>query len=175
MKSHDKRIKELNTSLLLFLEELKDYSDHTLNKKPDLNSWSVLQVMDHLIVAEKLSLDALKKSIAKNHNFASPGIGHFFRNRFLSFYLRSPIKFDAPTPVNTPALLETSTFWEVAKRWRRNREELYIFIRQLPPSVSGKMIYKHPRAGWLTGDAMLAFFQNHFDRHKKQVYRILDY
>lgn len=174
MKSYDRRLSRMNASLLEFFEELKDYSDDTLNRKPDEDAWSVLQVMDHLIQSESISLQAAKRTIAVPDKLQNAGIGHFFRYRLLRFYLRSPMKFQAPDSVGTSVLLERGSFWEVARRWRRNREELYQFIRELPADLNNKQIFYHPRAGGLTTTALLDFFQDHFERHKKQIYRILD-
>jgi len=48
----DNQLKQLDIELIELLKILKDYSEKTLNKKPGQNKWSVIQVMNHLILVE---------------------------------------------------------------------------------------------------------------------------
>jgi uncharacterized damage-inducible protein DinB len=43
--------------------ELKNYSDELINKKPSPEKWSVAEVIAHLITAEEMSLKYLSKKI----------------------------------------------------------------------------------------------------------------
>lgn len=174
MEALDRRIQKLDSSLKNLLEEIKEYSDEKLNAKPDEKSWSVLQVMHHLMRSEELSLLYLKKKLEHEDSFKNGGLGQVFRYRMLRFSMRSPFKYQAPQGVGTDQLIDRSTFWEIARNWSRQREELYEFLRQLPPGLLRKLVYKHPRAGRLSLLSMLDFFQEHFNRHKKQIQRLLD-
>jgi hypothetical protein len=174
MEALDRRLSKMDQSLKLLLEELKKHPDTRLNSRPDENSWSVLQVMHHLMRSEELSLRYLQKKLQYTDSFKASGIAHFFRYRLLRFYLRSPFKFQAPKAVDSEFLIQESTFWEMARRWSSQREELYGFLREIPPELHRKVVYKHPFAGRLNILSMVDFFQEHFNRHEKQIHRLLD-
>ncbi|MEL6717876.1 MAG: DinB family protein, partial [Bacteroidota bacterium] len=92
---------------------------------------------------------------------------------FVSSYLKSPMKRKAPEAIAGENLPEYTTFWDVAKKWKSEREELRKSLAEIPEEIFTKELYKHPFAGRMTLEDMLAFFQAHYNRHKKQIYRTL--
>ena len=65
------------------------------------------------------------------------------------------------------------TFWDTAKKWKQQRLDMKNFLSQLPEDIYKKEVYKHPFAGRLTLNGMLKFFDSHFDRHHRQINRII--
>ncbi len=171
-KSVKNQLDSLNSDLSALFRDLKKYSDDDLNWKPGEGKWSVLQIMEHLILAESLSQQYLEKKLSFDPKLKNANILSAMRSMFISFYLNTPIKVKAPAAV-LESLPEKSTFWELVKQWKQNRENLETFLNSLPPEIFKKQVYKHPLGGRLSIGNMMTFHKNHFKRHKRQIENIL--
>jgi len=171
-KATIQKLDQLDIELRNLLRELEAYSEAKLNEQPDEDSWSVFQVMYHLILSEHYSHQYVQKKLSFNPELKKAGFVSELRRMVLNMYLAAPLKFNAPTAVRDN-LPEHATFWEIAKKWKDQRVLLRDYLQQLPEDFYDKEIYKHPFAGRLSLDGMLAFFQRHFQRHRKQIFRTL--
>ncbi|MCP3933286.1 MAG: DinB family protein [Bacteroidetes bacterium] len=168
------RLNNMDNDLIALLNKLESYSDTSLNKKPDAESWSVLQILHHLIRSEGLSKKYVEKKLSFKPKLNRPGLSNIFRNFLLKSYLNVPIKFKAPKGVSTPHLPESSDIKSTKDIWLNQRKELRQYLKTIPSEMIGKEIYKHPIAGRLTLPQMLDFFQTHYERHKKQLEKTLE-
>ena len=171
-KSLQNTVKRLDKKLVDLFEDLKDYTDISLNKQPS-EAWSVLEIMQHLMLAERQSVTYIQGKIDDGFTFDQAGMGANFRSFFLNTTLSLPIKFNAPYSMGKDAFHEYTTFWEVVKEWRESRAELKSFLKKLPPEAYKQTLYKHPIGGKLTINGMLSFYEKHFDRHLKQIRKTL--
>lgn len=169
-----KRYAKLNQKLTILLEDLKEHPDTFLNKSPGNGQWSALQTMYHLMLAEKKSHEYIEKKLSFEPTLKKVGVATWGRATMIKSYLSSPIKVKAPAAVGDQAIPSDLTFWEIAKPWKENRAELLNFLQTMPPEYLNKEIYKHPVGGRLGINGMLTFFETHFDRHLKQIYRALE-
>ncbi len=173
MKELDNRFEHLNRSLSHLLEYLKEYSDERLNRKPADDAWSVLQVMQHMMLSERLSHLYIKKKLSFDPKLKWNPVQNGLRMTLLKFYLGTPFKWKAPEMVGSEQLPDQSSFWEVAKKWKQQRNELHQFLHEVPPQHFNKLVYRHPVVGRISLYGMLGFFDAHFKRHERQIYRIL--
>ena len=169
----DRRFQKIDRNLHQLLEELSQYDNETLNRKPANGGWSALQVMHHLLLAEEASLKYLRKKLSFDPKLQRAGLGSYMRSSLLNLYFNLPFKFKAPEIVSEAVMPETSDFKEVAERWRSSRAALRQFMEGLPKDVFQKSVYRHPFAGRLSLGGMLRFFDGHFQRHQKQIWRTL--
>ncbi|MEO1515220.1 MAG: DinB family protein [Bacteroidota bacterium] len=172
-EKHNNFLDQLDKDFAFLLEELKVYSDDQLNRKPSPEQWSVIQVMHHLMLSESLSLKYINKKLSFNPTLKKAGIKARMRLLLLKGYMASPFKAKAPGVISGEQLPEFATFWDTAKRWKQQRQELRQFLSELPKDILNKEVYKHPFAGRMSIDGMLGFFQAHFNRHHKQIQRVL--
>jgi len=171
-KSLQNTVKRLDKKLVDLFEDLKDYTDNTLNKAP-ADAWSVLEIMQHLMLTERQSVNYIQEKIDQNFAFDEAGMGAQSRSILLNTFLSLPFKFSAPYSIGKKAFLDNTTFWEVVKEWRESRSELKEFLKNLPPEAFQQTLYKHARGGKMTVNGMLSFFEKHFDRHLKQINRFI--
>ncbi len=146
---------------------LRQYDDATLNRKPAPNAWSALQVVQHLMLAEGLSLKYIKKKLS----FGVPpkaGFSSTFRRWMLKLYLRAPLKTKAPKIVSEP-IQDTAVGSELLAQWAALRTETRAFLETLPESTVKSECYKHAVAGKMDLRGMLTFFEEHFNHHEKQI------
>ena len=170
----DKQLQHLDVELSELLKVLKDYSERTLNKRPAENKWSVLQVMNHLILVEGYGKAYVEKKLSFNPELKKAGLGGSWRKIVMNAAVKIPIKINAPAPVSGDNLPEESSFWETAKKWKQQREELRAFLESLPVEHFNKELYKHPLAGKMSLYGLMDFNVAHFKRHRKQINKILD-
>lgn len=149
--------------------EITAYGDEILNRKPTRGGWSALQTVHHLVLTEELSLAYVKKKLSFNPELEPAGPGTRWRGFLLWLYLSTPLKFKAPKNVGDDNIPDRSTLAETRARWQKVRTEWTVFFAQMPDNLADKALYKHPRAGRLGWQQMLAFFETHFNRHLKQV------
>ncbi|HKK88539.1 MAG TPA: DinB family protein [Saprospiraceae bacterium] len=167
------RLQQMNKELSLLLQDLRGYSNERLNEQPDEESWSVVQILSHLYLAEKGSFNYIKRKVQYSDGLSQTDLGAKARAMLLKFYLKTPFKFKAPEIVDT-AGQEASNYWELARRYDDLRKALLAFLGDdLPEDLLRKQLYKHPIAGRTDLMGMLSFFDQHFQRHKKQIYRTL--
>jgi len=168
-----RQLDHLDASLRTLLEQLKDYTDQELNRKPKPEAWSTLQVMHHLMLAEKQSISYVQKKINYTPDLKKAGISSFFKGLLLKSYLAVPIKIKAPEVVSTEKLPVESKFWETAKNWKKQRSEMRDYLNSLSTDTLKKEAYKHPAGGRMGIKQMLDFQQAHFNRHRKQIKKML--
>lgn len=167
------RLSNLDKKLNLLLEELKFYSDDQLNRKPGEGKWSVIQNMHHLLLVEQASQKYLEKKLSFNPTLKNTSPLTNLRMALLWSSLKSPFKFDAPKAVGQDNLQEYVGFWDQSKQWKEQRAELHQYLASLPADLLKKEVYKHPFAGRLSIAGMLASIEWHFDRHHKQIRKII--
>ncbi|MCB9287063.1 MAG: DinB family protein [Lewinellaceae bacterium] len=171
--SLDRRLNKMDQRLQRLLDELSNYDNEILNNKPADGGWSALQVMHHLILAEEGSVKYVRKKLSFDPELKSAGLMSAWRASLLNFYFILPFKFKAPPGVGDDVLPAQSDFREVSGRWLANRKELRSYLENLPPELFGKSIYRHPFAGRMSLEGMVRFFDGHFERHRKQISRVL--
>ncbi len=167
------RLDDLDARLEILLAALEPYQDEQLNRRPAPDRWSPLMIMHHLMISETKSLAYLQKKLSFNPKLKRASVGDRLRSLGLTVFLHLPFKFKAPGVVSGSALPERSTLSETAKQWRKLRRELRSFLSELPETYWNKSIYRHPRAGRMSLEGMLGFFIDHFERHRKQIERML--
>ncbi len=162
----------LDAELISLFEELSKYSFEVLDKKPKPGAWSVLEVLQHLLVVEKKSLAYAKKKSSYPESLKNANFNDHFRQFLLYLYLRAPLKIKAPALVNEEQFVQGVTFEELMEDWQQARQELMAFLDSVPQEWAGKLIFR-TFAGRMTLGGMLFFFKEHFARHKKQIKRTL--
>lgn len=166
----------LNTQWLRLEKLRKQYATTIAHASPDQqqykaepSGWNMLQVLHHLILAEKLSMEYM---IGKQYGNARKGsnIAAFFRSTTLRFLLQSPIRFKAPRVLKAPA--DNPDPGLLLEEWEQVRQGMHDYLVHFPKEKISMLIYRHPRAGWLTIHQTLQFFEDHLVHHQHQLRRI---
>lgn len=153
------------------LNEIKLLSPDKLNKHvPD--KWSTGQVLAHIITAEQLSINYLKKKIQGINETKDTGILGEVKMWVLIISQRLPLKFKAPKGVveKTPAF-ETSE--QIEQAWNQTRNDLRELLSQFNDTHLNRAVFKHPVAGKLNIQQTLRFFGEHIIHHQPQIKKLL--
>ncbi len=168
------RWKSMQEELDALLKDLAAHDHALLNQRPAPEKWSVMQTVVHVMQSEKLTAAYLAKKLQHKRNFPKAGLGSRIRNILLQLSLRSSLKFKAPKAVSGSNLPEQARLVKVAEEWSGIRQEMEGLLRDIPPELLDKAIYRHPIVGLLSLPDMLKFLEGHFRRHRAQMYRTLE-
>lgn len=166
------QLNELDFSLQDLLQELENASTEQLNRTLKEGKWSALQICYHLILSERLSIGYVKRKLSFDPKLKTAGMATRMRLKLLKTYLKTSFPYPAPVIVNETNFPEQITLEQVRDEWLELRREIRKFLEECPPGLYDKELYKHAVAGRLTLEGMIVFFQEHFNRHRKQILRV---
>lgn len=171
MKEKDslfKKFQSLQKSKNDLLQMIGEYSEEQLNEPMTEGKWSIAQVLYHVYLAEKLSLQYMKKKTLDLTQIHKSGFKESLKSVLLQVSLKLPIKYKAPK-VLAESLPETIDWNDFLLSWGDSRDEVYKFIDWLPADAVNKNIFRHPRTGMMNISQTLDFYAAHFNHHVPQV------
>ena len=149
--------------------DLRSYDDEVFNKKPSPKAWSIAQVIEHLVIAEEASLKYLQKKTLDTSKVPVAGLGSKWRFMLTNTVFVLNISFKAPPVMSPPESFVTTR--QLEQRWAKVRADTFELLNKLPEEDLKKEIWKHVISGKMNIYQMYSFFNIHFNRHRKQVYR----
>jgi len=163
-----KKFQQLESSKTALLESLNELSDKQVNQPTENGKWSIAQILFHVWLGERYSLQYMQKKIHDVDSLGKSGFKESFKSAMLKVALRLPVKYKAPKSISHDILAEIE--WEkFLANWSKTREELYQFLEQMPEKAIPLNIFRHPRIGLININQTLQFYQEHFDHHLPQV------
>lgn len=135
-------------------------------------TWSVSQVLAHLIASEQLSVNYLNKKLLGISGYEDSGMMEEAKMLILVLSQRLPFKFKAPRMV----VENTSPFHSreaLIRAWDTTRLELRQVLEKFTDDQITRKVFKHPRAGMLNIQHALRFFREHIIHHQPQIKRLL--
>jgi uncharacterized damage-inducible protein DinB len=152
---------------LLF--DLSQWPTAHLNFRPAPGTWSVVEVLDHVVRAEAGTIADVRKGLDIPHALGSedrPGITALRRA------LLSDNTFQVPAGAGAIIPDAQTTFAEVINRWEEARRELRSILETLDPAQLGCGVFQHPFAGWMTVTDVLDHLSDHLHHHRFQLSRL---
>jgi hypothetical protein len=162
---------ETETTRKNVLQLVKNMPEEKFFQSPE-GKWSVSQILSHLIIAETLSLQYMKKKSLGLKDIDDTGFMENAKFLLLKIAQRLPIKYKAPAvlrekaPTNIP-------YNEIVRRWDQLRGEVKDFLEKFDDKSVNKKVYKHVVAGRLNVVQAIAFFNEHINHHLPQIKRLL--
>lgn len=153
------------------LDKVRQFPD-AFNRKPNVEKWSVHEILAHLITAEKLSVQYIEKKRQGIDAADNTGLLEELKMGVLKISQRLPLRFTAPKPV-VAATQSYSSIEELTTDWNVVRENLKQILEQIQDNQLKKKIYKHIIVGRLNIVHAVKFLQEHVTHHWPQVIRLL--
>ncbi len=172
-KVMEEKFSKLENSRLALLENLKNIPTSKLEASPTIGKWSVSQIFYHLNRAESFSTIYVSKKRLDVNNLKKTGLNEAFRLAFLQFLFHLPFALKAPVNVlgDVPDKVD---YTAITTEWNETRKKLKDLLVSLPDDMLYKNVFKQPAIGRINIFQMLDFMQAHFNRHKKQVEKIVE-
>lgn len=153
-------------------DALSTITQEQFTQRPTPEKWSISEIVSHLMTADRLSLDYMKKKSQAAESLSD--VGWFEEIKMLAFIAsqRVPIKYKAPKGVvqNTPRSIDLST---ISKDWNSMMDDYKHFLGKIPDEHIRKKIYKHPILGRLDAKLCLQSIYEHYHHHLPQIKRLL--
>lgn len=141
---------------------------HTLERqlyKPNLETWCMTEVGQHLLQVENGILEA-----AKRNPPSSIGLVNKIIFWFLHLGLGSGGRIKTPSKAAVPQSIPSLE--ELKRNWAATRANLKTFLEPLPDTALHNPAMRHPISGVMTLEMSFVFFERHILHHTKQLERI---
>ncbi|MGC4022514.1 MAG: DinB family protein [Cyclobacteriaceae bacterium] len=142
-----------------------------LNAHPE-NKWSINQIIAHLITAERMSVQYLRKKMLGVEQAKDSGIWEELKMVLLVLSQRLPIKYKAPKKV-VELTVSKADLSQLIEEWNEVRSEMRNILEQIDHKHIKRKIFKHIRAGMLNIQHALKFSREHIIHHTPQIKRLL--
>jgi hypothetical protein len=164
----EKRIQAFDDTRRGLLDEMEALDPALLVAKPVAGKWSMIEIIEHLVLAERAVFKGLPDPSRLVENRRD--LGHRGRYLLVMFILTSSIRVRVPSPAMVPqgdrGLAELRRLWDESQRWLRS------CIAHLGPGAGGKAVFEHPIAGPLTVSQAVRMGQVHVEGHVRQIRRL---
>jgi len=159
----NQKLKETRDELFGILTRL---SGDQLNKRKDLNSWSISQICQHLSKTEELYVVAIKRGLKSTED-------SLIENKSVEFLLDRSKKLEAPDIAKpTDELLE---YQEIIEKLNNSRQKLHELLNTIEdPSVLSKRHFIHPVFKEMLLIEWVKSLYLHEQRHIKQINEIIE-
>ena len=163
------KLEKMDRKRLALLEKLAVVAPEDLARKLVPKRWSLLQVLQHIILAEHEVLQGMpnpSKLVPRKRN-------PFQTINYLLVMLI--LKWDIPVPVPSSAMVPdgNTTLPELRKQWDRNFQWLKTYGNGLTVETARQAVFKHPVIGPLTPTQALELGRLHLDSHIRHINRII--
>ncbi len=166
-----KKFHALEESKSEFLEQMRQIPTHNWHQQPEDNSWSAVQVIEHLLSSEGGTLAyMMKKTSGGWESLEITGDEQKANSAKLNTRLSSDEKYAAPSILPPPA--NSMTAEEIEPKWATLRMKLRNFVDAIGPDHYDRLLFKQPAAGMLNISQTLDFLNLHLRHHIPQIERI---
>jgi len=161
------RLVVLDRTREAFLLSVRSSSDRQRSFRPAPRTWSMLDVTEHLVLAEEKSLLGVLKGPQAGTRVTPVSQARMFAVRLV---LATSIRVKVPVPTVIPA--GASTLEELEARWEQARRGVEEAFASVSIADAGAARFRHPLAGWVTAREGLGFLVGHIRHHAGQLERI---
>jgi len=161
-------IQSLDDRRCALLDELGTLGAATLSTKPQPDRWSILEVVEHMILAEKVILQGLPSRTDLVERPRS------LRHRGLYILVWLVLKSGLPVKVPSRRMLPTGqlSLAELRAAWDEHVRWLQAYVEGLEAGAHRKAFFVHPVAGPITLTQALRLDQLHLRTHSRQISRL---
>lgn len=161
----DKRLQAFDDRRNALLDEMEALEPGTLLARPIPGKWSILEIVEHLVLAERVVFQGLPEP--SQLKVREPRL----KQRFLYLLVLFVLRADIPVGVISTAMLPQGGLDLAAlrRRWDENQAWLRACAESLGPHGIHKAILKHPVAGPISVRQAVVMSRIHLERHIRQI------
>ena len=151
------------------LQQLDPLTDDALTFKAGADKWSIVEVIEHLVLAEENMQEQLSGATA------APTLDPQDRSaknfHIVIKVMTRDIEVDVPDESMEPH--GRFTLEDLLGRWNDTRKKTRAYIDGIQSEKVDDLVYRHPFAGPLNMAETLGFIDVHFDNHMRHIDRII--
>ncbi len=163
-----RRLDAYEADRLALLRDLAAMGDDRLRVKPSPDSWSLLEIVEHLALAERVVYRGLPSYTALVHE--PRRVSHRVRAVIVRGVLQFGIRVGIPAEAMRPG---TATSLDaVRERWDENQRWLRGYIASSDVAQLRRRVFTHPIAGPLSVHDVIPLGHAHLRTHQRQIERV---
>ena len=151
------------------LQRLDSLTGETLAFKAGPDRWSIVEVVEHLVIAEKGLLEQLATNIPAST--LDPEAKTPEKHRTVIKVMERDIEVDVPHASLEPH--GNIALEDLCSQWKDIRNKLPGLLAEIKPEKKDDPVFQHPYGGPLDIADTLQFYEVHFDNHMRHIDRIL--
>jgi len=165
LQSRFDQLEDRRRSLISVIESLKD---DQITRKPDQDRWSLLQVIQHIILGERGA------RLSERELRDNPIRGQLKPGKLIEV-VRDILDRDVPVGVPDPSLEPdgNTPFPDLLEQWDKERQLLGDLLDTVNPETRETVMFSHPAAGPMPAQELLDLALSHFDYHQRQIEGLL--
>ena len=150
------------------LDELEGLNDEQLRSKPGPDKWSLLEIIQHLVLSEREVL----QNIPESKKLAARERG--LRARLSYALVLAVLKWNIPAPVPSDGMVPdgNTSLSELQQKWDENLSWLREYLDTLGPEDLPRAVFRHPIVGPMTVAQTTYLAKLHFDVHLRQIKKV---
>jgi hypothetical protein len=150
------------------LDDLLELNADQLKRKPRPDDWSILQIVQHMVLAERDVMQHLPepKELIDRERGLRARLFYVLVLFILRWGIRVPVPAEGMVPDGNTSLPELRQQWDENLSWFRR------YLDTLRPEDLKRAVFSHPVAGPLTGPQAGKMAQFHFDAHFRQIKKV---
>ena len=133
------------------------------------NSWSIIQVLEHLVLVDQKCFQSIQETA---HKRKKSSISSKFNSILLNSVLVLPTRYKAPKTKHIKPISNLS-IRELLIKWSKSKQSWINLLEQFSFDELKLTVFKHPYVGLLTIDQTLLFIAYHIKHHHYQINRII--
>ena len=147
------------------LNDLANLNDEQPKGKPGPSEWSILQIVQHMVLAEREVMQYLPepKELIHRKRGLRARIFYVVVLLILRWNIRVPVPSKGMVPDGNTSLSELRQQWDENLRWFKG------YLDSLGLEDLKRAVFSHPVAGPLTGPQAGTLAQYHFEAHLRQI------
>ncbi|CAB1082307.1 hypothetical protein D1AOALGA4SA_9933 [Olavius algarvensis Delta 1 endosymbiont] len=164
-----KQYDDLKLKLEALLQRLDSLTTERLYYKAGPDKWSIVEAVEHLVIAETGLIEELSKNIPIST--LDPAAKTPDKHRIVIKVMERDIEVDVPHESLEPH--GRTALEDLLAQWDDIRAMLPGLLAQIAPDKIEDPVFQHPFGGPLDIADTLQFFEVHFDNHMRHIDRIL--
>jgi hypothetical protein len=151
------------------LDEVDALSAERLTAKPLPGKWSILEIVEHLVLAERDVLQNLPEpsQLVDRPRRLRARVGY----PLVMFVLKHGIPAKVPSPRMVPT--GSASLAALRRQWDENYQWLWTYVDGLERDDFGRAVFEHPIAGPLTVEQAIRMDLVHLDTHTREIRRLV--
>ena len=168
------------------LDELCTWTPEQLRFRPSPASWSALELIEHLILAERAVSEMMRSNISEERDVR---MRDRFRSALVLGLMALPLRLktspSSPSPASLPLRLNVPDtvkqimpsemqpdLRSLRDSWSGDRCDLADFLGRLSTADRNLGVFRHPVGGWTTASGAMVFLRLHLWHHWYQFRRL---
>jgi hypothetical protein len=163
------KFESLTQKLEELLQHLNSLSSEVQSFKAGPDKWSIVEVVEHLVIAEDDLLTQLSTNVPAST--LDPKSRTPEKHQTVIKVMERDIPVDVPDKRAEPQ--GRLTLDELLNQWDDIRKKLQGLLAEINAENKDDLVYRHPYGGPLDIAETLHFIDVHFDNHMRHIDRIL--